>query len=399
MQLPKIILCVFVAFTAILSCKKADEFKKYTAGGEIIYTGRPDSVQVYPGKNRVALSWLLISDPTIVKSKVYWNNHKDSAELAVVRGSGTDTIRMFINHLPEDNYDFEIYNYDKQGHSSVKVQVPGTVYGDIYTASLLNRAITDAGVENNTATVTWGNVAASAGVIAMQLSYTDTLNLSRDTVIPAVYEGQVTLLPRFQPGSTIRYRTLFKPAVLAIDTFYSRYDTIPVKADVTALYLKNPGAPFLRDDTQYYDWRWGQLLNWQYNAAAGNNHTYDAINGSANACFTIWIWGNGPLVNGKIYQTVALPAGDYVFNATVSNIDNWLESTYLTVAYGSALPNVEDISTALAYGQFTDNSKTLVSASFTLPASATVTLGVVGSLANPTAQTLRISKVTLVKYK
>jgi hypothetical protein len=114
---------------------------------------------------------------------------------------------------------------------------------------------------------------------------------------------------------------------------------------------------------------------------------------------TLWIWDNGVLTNGKIYQTVTLPAGEYVLEATVSNIDNSLEATYLAVAAGSALPNVDNITTALGYGQFTDNSNKLVSASFTLPSSATITLGVVGYMASPAEQTIRISKIRLVKNK
>jgi uncharacterized protein DUF4998/uncharacterized protein DUF5013 len=399
MKLLIAIFCSLFATGVIQSCKKADDFKKYVEGGEIIYTAKADSARVYAGNKRVQLSWLLITDPTITKSKVFWKNHTDSIEVAVTRSAAIDTMRVIINNLQEGNYDFEIYNYDKNGNSSVKVEVSGSVYGDLYTSSLLARPVVNAELINSIAEIGWGDTDSTTGVIGMQLKYTDINTNPHDTIIKAIYKDQVTELPDLMPGSPVQYRTMYKPVAQAIDTFYTTYENIPVKADVTSIYIKNAGAPFLLDDTQYYDWRWGQLLNWQYNDEARNRYTYDAINGAGNACMTMWIWDNGPLTNGKIYQTITLPAGEYQLEATVSNIDNSLEATYLAVASGSELPNVEDISTAIGYGRFTDNSNKTVSASFALSSSGTITLGVVASMSSPAEQTIRISKVRLVKYK
>jgi hypothetical protein len=399
MKLLQAIYCLLLATGIIASCKKADDFKKYVEGGEIIYTAKADSARVYAGRKRVQLYWLLLSDPTITKSKIFWKNHTDSLEIAVQRTTLIDTMRVIINNLAEGNYDFEIYNYDKDGNSSVKVAVSGTVYGDMYAAALLNRGVVEAELINDTAEITWSDADSTTGIIGMQLKYTDVNNRAHDTVLKAVYKDQVTSLPNLMPGSPVQYHTLYKPASLAIDTFAANYAHLSVKADVTAIYIKNSGAPFLLDNSQSSNWRFGQLADWQYNDEARDRYTYDAINGANNACMTLWIWDNGVLTNGKIYQTVTLPAGEYEFSATVSNIDNSLEATYLTVATGNALPNVSDISTALGSGQFTDNSNKSVSASFTLPTATTVTLGVVGSMANPAEQTIRISEVKLVKYK
>lgn len=398
----KLLIAIFTLLFAtgfMQSCKKADDFKKYVEGGEIIYTAKADSAKMYSGNKRVQLSWLLITDPTITKSKIFWKNHTDSIEVAVTRSAAIDTMRVIINNLQEGNYDFEIYNYDKNGNASVKVEVSGRVYGDLYTSSLLARPVVNAELINSIAEIGWVDTDSTTGIIGMQLKYTGINSNPHDTIIKAIYKDQLTELPDMMPGTPVQYRTLYKPAALSIDTFYTSYESLPVKADVTSIYISNAGAPFLLDDTQYYDWRFGQLLNWQYNDEARNRYTYDAFNGVNNACMTMWIWDNGPLTNGKIYQTVTLPAGEYVFEATVSNIDNSLEATYLAVASGSALPNVEDISSAIGYGRFTDNSNQSVSASFTLPASATVTLGVVASMSSPAEQSIRISKVKLVKNK
>src|SRR5215213_4925030 len=126
MKLLQIIACIIFTAGMVVSCKKADDFKKYIEGGEIIYTAKADSVKVYAGKKRVQLMWLLITDPTITRSKVFWKNHTDSVEIAINRTTAIDTIRYIINNLPEGNYDFEIYNYDKDGNTSVKAEVSGT---------------------------------------------------------------------------------------------------------------------------------------------------------------------------------------------------------------------------------------------------------------------------------
>src|SRR4051794_12345471 len=107
MQVLRNITWVLLAIAGIISCRKQDDYKKFLTGGEILYTGKAGSVQVHPGRNRVELYWLLLSDPTIVRSKVYWNNHTDSTEVAINRTAGIDTIRLLISNLAERTYDFE----------------------------------------------------------------------------------------------------------------------------------------------------------------------------------------------------------------------------------------------------------------------------------------------------
>jgi hypothetical protein len=399
MQVLRNITWGLLAIAGILSCRKQDDYKKFLAGGEILYTGKADSVQVHPGRNRVELYWLLISDPTIVSSKVYWNNHNDSTEMTIRRTAGIDTIRLLINNLEERTYDFEIVNYDKLGHASMKAQVVGTVYGPLYQSALLNRGISAAEWENQEARIAWSDVDSSTGVTGMQLRYTDAGNRLHDTLIPALTDGQVTVWGNYPSGTALQYRTLYRPDTLAIDTFYTDWETKTLKEDVTLTYLKNPGGPFLLDPSKPGDWRWGQLADWNYNSEAGKRYTYDALNGTNNACLTLWIYYDGTLTNGKIYQTTTLPAGSYGFQATISNIDATLEATYVTVAEGSTLPDVENIAAAAGYYKLKDNTDKLATVPFTLTQPATVTLGFVATMASPENQSLRVSRVNLIRYQ
>ncbi|PSL48382.1 uncharacterized protein DUF5013 [Chitinophaga niastensis] len=391
------IIFLLLLLTAISACRKQDDYKKFLEGGEIIYTGKADSLLVHSGRNRVQLSWLLISDPKIVKSKIYWNNRNDSATLDIKRSGGVDTIRYIVNNLEERAYTFEIFNYDKDGNVSVKTEGTGIVYGPLYETALLSRAFNNAEMQNGHAAISWVNIDTTRGIIGMQLQYTTSDNTAHDTILKAHPEGQVTILDNYLSMSSFRSRTLYLPDTLAVDTFYTAWETRNIKEDVTQTYIRNAGSPFIKDPAKPFGGRFGQVQDWQYNSEASKNGTYDEIGGTGR--LTLWIWDNGTITNGKIYQTITLPAGSYRFEATVSNIDNTLQATYLAVAAGNQLPDVENINTALSTSKFSSNANKLASAAFILAAPTTVTVGFTGSLSSPAEQTIRINKVSLMRDK
>ncbi len=53
-----IVLALLVVGLVIFSCSDEDEYLKYVEGGEISYTGKIDSLKVYPGLNRVRIEGL-----------------------------------------------------------------------------------------------------------------------------------------------------------------------------------------------------------------------------------------------------------------------------------------------------------------------------------------------------
>jgi hypothetical protein len=71
-----------------------------------------------------------------------------------------------------------------------------------------------------------------------------------------------------------------------------------------------------------------------------------------------WDAGQPLIPNGKIYQTVTLPAGKFTLVVTTSDCsDNGTK--YITVATGNTLPDIDNVlTTALAYksmSKWTDN--------------------------------------------
>lgn len=164
--------------------------------------------------------------------------------------------------------------------------------------------------------------------------------------------------------------------------------------DVTSRYIKNPGYPFIRSD-KTSNTRFGLLEDWTANAAVKNmdNFTkggFDSYNGGGY--MSMERWGSPAIPNGKIYQTVILPKGKYQFQADFEwvGISN---QAFFAVSEGSTLPNVENISTAIA-----SSSYSAPRVSFQLADQKEVSIGIVANLIND-FQGFRIRSVKLIKYE
>lgn len=219
---------VAICCAILFSCSKMDDtYDDFIDDGEIVYTARVDSAKAYPGNNRMDLSMLLISDPRISTVKVYWDvsGQRDSTEKAIQRTNHVDTVWFSFPKLGEGTYTFYIYTGDNAGHRSIKTDVIGTVYGEKYIAQLVNRAIKSGTYDATakTAAIKWFGVGTD--VIGEEIIYTDSSGVERKQF--AKHEGpadSVTVLPVYKKGNIFQFRTLYKPAPNAIDTFYSNYE-------------------------------------------------------------------------------------------------------------------------------------------------------------------------------
>jgi len=232
MHLKKNIIYGLVAVCYIVSCSKMDDtYSGFIKDGEIVYTAKVDSATTYPGNNRIALSMLLTSDPKISKVKVFWATSVsiDSAEKIVQRTSGVDTVRFTFGSMAEGTYTFNIYTYDNAGHRSVESDVIGTVYGEKYLNQLVNRAIKSSTYDNTakTGVIKWFGVGND--VIGEEIVYTDSTGRVKDLLQKHESAADTaTILPVYKKGNSFQFRTLYKPAPNAIDTFYSAFETRPI---------------------------------------------------------------------------------------------------------------------------------------------------------------------------
>lgn len=206
------------------SCKKMDDsYKKYVVTGGLTYPGKATTPEVFAGRGRVKLSWLRGTDPSVVKARVFWNNFLDSVEVTIPPTG--DTISTIIENLAEQQYTFDIVTYDKQGNKSVAAEVLGASYGAIYQSSLLSRPITQVAMQDEgVAIITWGAPNINGGAYATEVSYT-SLSGSQASKQFLVKED-ISGISDIKPNVPFKYRTIYLPDSLAIDTFYTAFENV-----------------------------------------------------------------------------------------------------------------------------------------------------------------------------
>lgn len=233
-QIIYIVMMAFMVCSSLfISCTKPDDYKKYLSSGPQVYPGNADSLQAVSGRYRIQLSWLLVSDPTITKAVVFWNDKKDSLVIPVKRTDGVDTMKVMIDKLEEQTYTFEVFTYDKEGHRSVGSTVSGRVLGSNYEATLNNWEVAQSSMIKaappySAAVVVW-NTFYLKGLIGAKIQYKDADGKQRSLFVPADSTGQTSavtsMLEKFVPGESFSYSTMYSAESGSIDTFYAAWQT------------------------------------------------------------------------------------------------------------------------------------------------------------------------------
>jgi hypothetical protein len=189
-----------------------DLHEGYMTDGEIIYAAKVDSVNVYPGKNRVILD-VGISSQRLETVRVYWNDSADSADIAINNQVGV--FSKPLASMEEKDHIFYLVGLDRFGNRSLPFEASGTVYGDRFQNSLSNRTIQTVAAEEGALSIGWGGSPDNA--VYCELIYTDTQGQERTLLVPV--SENFTSIADWSAG--LRYRTSFLPSVTAIDTFYT----------------------------------------------------------------------------------------------------------------------------------------------------------------------------------
>lgn len=386
---------VLFACLICASCTKSDDYKKYLKGGEIVYPQKADSVKYFAGKNRGLLQWVL-TDKKVSSYKIVYRQSNQVGELIVpvTRPSGTskdDTIRIIVKDLDEADYEFTITTYDKLGHESLSVKADGSVYGETYQKSLLNRDLKSKVLDESGLHLKWSD--AEPSEVRVELVYTDnTGNEKTVTFDNATTSNTIADIDINRP---FFYRTLHLPEPTAIDSIYA----LPKADKITfSSTLSNQEAPFaLTSMGLWLNNRAGTPVNWVINAAAMANGNVDNNYGRA---LVLWSWtGYTPVadvVNAKIYQTLSLPAGSYSFETTVQHTSAGNLNIYVAANIGYLIPDINLVeSDALSWTKMDGIANgTILKCNFTLDSPSIVSLGFVGSYRD---SEVHISKVELLK--
>lgn len=256
---------LFMVFTGLCffaACKKMDStYSQYIVKGGIQYPGAAKSAVVRSGNKRAQLVWLNSSDPKVVGAKIFWNNFQDSVNVPIT--ASQDTIRYTFSNLAENFYSFTIRTYDAKGNKSVPVEVSGNVFGDNYQAKILERPVSAAYLKtSNALSITWNEADTVTGAVKTEVEYTSTSGLIKTKTFAA--RDLVTDIADYQQGTSFKYRTLYLPDSLSIDTFYTGYltqtEVLLDKKDWSLIAFSdqyssgNEAAKNMIDGTEYTRW-------------------------------------------------------------------------------------------------------------------------------------------------
>lgn len=200
----------------IVACETTEEtFEEFTKNGETIYVGAADTVIVAPGFEKLRFWVAINADPKISKGLLETNTNSFMHEFEVVRTrNGRDTTTFDLD-LDEGEYTFSFYLMDDFGNRSVRREVPATVFGQKYRASLRNRGIPRINAFASEAIIRWSD--AAPGTILTELTYEDgtgamqTINVSN--------EDSETAISSYKPGGKIMVSSTYKPTDNAIEVF------------------------------------------------------------------------------------------------------------------------------------------------------------------------------------
>ncbi|MBS0028200.1 DUF4998 domain-containing protein [Chitinophaga sp. 22321] len=355
----------------LAGCEKLDtEYRQYLNGKEEIYPGVPSDVSCNPGNKRVEFTWKPSPDPTVSKYVIYWNNYKDSSVLKVPDGKQSLFTGGIVGGFNEGTYFFVIRAFDNKNNKSVPLVVNNvSIYGDYYLSGLANRTVksTELGADK-TVKVTF-NAPADGTNILTEIKYTSSSD--KDEVARLLPGENLLSINNWKAGTSIVYRSAYKPVLNSLDTFYAKkYDTLVIKQDVTAQYLKNTAQPFLSVQSVN---RFRDPAYWTVNAAVQNHNGMGGWGSDNNTVLCMESgWGSPDIVNGKMYQTTVLPAGAYSFEVELGSYEYGGNPVRLVAIEGTTLP---DFSNDQVPGALGVADLALKNITFTVPQSGPVTLG------------------------
>lgn len=382
---------IYILFVALLStwvagCSSMDEYlDKYTDGKEIRYPGIPYPALMYSGKERVVFNGYRPSDPKVTRLKIYWNSRLDSLEQDIERSEGTDEFFIPIS-LPEGGYNFDIFTFDDEGNRSIPVTLSATSYGQTYQSSLTDRVIKSIQKTGSDVTIDWYSIDPTSPFV--EITYP---TLSGTQRVERLHQDSTKIvLEDFKAKSRFKMRTYYLPDEMSIDTFATDVSWIPVNEDVTADYILNAGNPFVRGDNGTEKDKFGTPKDWKYTDNVLNQKNGMggwSTNGTPSGViqFESKNFSGEGMTNGKIYQTIQLPAGKYLLESYSSNSTTGRTSFLdcaLVAAKGTELPDLENIESSLGYylrQETATNAKETYLAEFELSEESQVTIGYVAS--------------------
>ena len=223
---------LFIASALLLAClscsKMTDNIEQYLSQGEITYLAKPDSVKLFPGRERF-LAHFWVRDPRVSEARIFWSQRRDSLSVPIpeARDKQEPVVVMVDRNIAEGDYTLYFVTYDKYGNHSVSDEHFVNVYGDFFQSTLLPRHVKSKSLKNNALTINWGS-SFSLMEYGVRLFYTDLDGKDQVKLVTKEALGASTVVNNVDSGKEFSFETVYLPEPTAIDTFYTAKTVIPL---------------------------------------------------------------------------------------------------------------------------------------------------------------------------
>jgi hypothetical protein len=199
-------------------------YKEFIVPNGIVYPQKADSVKVYPGENRVKITWQKGNDPKVIGAWIYWNNYTDSLHVDIPSNSDK-LLSAIVENLEETSYTFQIKTYDADGNVSIVSEASGRVYGTEYRLSLLPRELTGNQTFPDRVELSWGS--APSSMLQFVLKYRTSSDVPVELPVPP--NESKTVIRDYKHLGAFTTETHYLPVETAIDTFkvIKNYNFLP----------------------------------------------------------------------------------------------------------------------------------------------------------------------------
>ena len=208
----KIILLINLLLVCI-GCADMDKIHEQYLDGEIIYSGKLDTLLIRPGIYRAQLEGYTHLLGNSNKVIVEFDNRIETFD---IDSNVPEIYSVIIENLEEDFYEFDVTTQDQNGNSSVPQSVSGYAVGDNFVADQSPREINDFTFETDGNYVNFFGNAESEFVIFTTLDYDNENNeIVRDTLF---FDDNRIKLIDFLPLGNLTTQSYIQSGLRGIDT-------------------------------------------------------------------------------------------------------------------------------------------------------------------------------------
>lgn len=220
-----------VAFTLLTACTGMDHtYEEFLDDSDKLYPGKVDSVLISTGYKQIRINVLLSSDPKVNNLKLYWNNRRDSMEVAILPEEAGQRKDLTIKNINEGMHSFEMYTFDANKNRSVVTEAFGKVYGEEFRSEMSNRYIAScATTKENEVQINWEKADITYRSVTTEVRYEDNNGKIQNVAVNG--DESVTNLPAYKAGRPLEYRTLIVPDSSCMDTLATDFVVTRVRAE------------------------------------------------------------------------------------------------------------------------------------------------------------------------